>query len=314
MNDVRQFVASLPYKGQLLLVAAVWVVLFHFLGNSSFGYADTASLFSWVVAIYEANPDDSLGYLIPPLIAVLLFLRRDELIPLEKRPWPPALILLSLAVALHLFGYLIQQVRVSLLAFGLGIYALTGLFWGPKWLKATFFPFALLIFTVPLTAYTDSLTFHLRLLSTQLATGFCNTVLNLNLIREGNVVFHTLPNGAKGFEFEVAPACSGIRSLTVVFLLTLVYGYMQFNSLWRRLSLVVAAIPLAVLSNVIRLIIVFTVGEAWGGDVGKRIETNLGFVTFVVALGGVMLLGRFLKEPSAPRPEPLPPEPAPVNP
>jgi exosortase len=314
MNDVRQFIESLPYKAQLLVVAAVWLVLFHFLGNSSFGYADTPSLFAWLVANYEANPDDSLGYLIPPLIAVLLFMRRDELIPLEKRPWPPALILLSLAVVLHLFGYLIQQARVSLLAFGLGIYALTGLFWGPKWLKATFFPFALLIFTVPLTAYTDSLTFHLRLLSTQLATGFCNTVLNLNLIREGTMVFHALPNGTKGFEFEVAPACSGIRSLTVVFLLTLVYGYMQFNSLWRRLSLVVAAIPLAVLANVVRLIIVFTVGEAWGGDAGKRIETNLGFVTFIVALGGVMLLGRFLKEPSAPRPESLPPEPAPVNP
>jgi len=296
MNDVRQMIASLPYKVQVLLVGVVWVLLFHFLGNSTFGYAATPSLFSWVYANYEANPDDSLGYLIPPLILALLFMRRDELIPLEKRPWTPALVLLAAAVVVHMAGYLVQQARLSLLGFGLGVYALTGLFWGPKWLRATAFPFALLIFTVPLTAYTDPLTFPLRLLSTQVATAFCSGILNLDLIREGTTVFHALPGGGKGFEFEVAAACSGIRSMTVVFLLTLVFGYLQFNTWWRRIALVVAALPLAILANVIRLIVVFTVGEAWGGEAGKRIETNLGFITFLVALGGVMLLGRFLRE------------------
>lgn len=303
--------SSLPYKAHFLVAGLAWVLLFQFLGNSTFGYAATPSLFAWVVAVYENNPDDALGYLVPPLILALLYLRRDELIPLEKRAWPPALMLLAAAVVLHVTGYLVQQARLSLIAFGLGLYALTGLFWGPKWLKAVFFPFALLIFTVPLTAYSDSLTFPLRLFSTQLATGFCNTILNLNLIREGTMVFHALPGGGKGFEFEVAPACSGIRSLTVVFLLTLVYGYLQFNSWWRRLALMVAAIPLAVLANVIRLTIVFTVGEAWGGVAGKRIETNLGFVTFLVALGGVLLLGRWLRETPVPVQSPSSAPPAP---
>ncbi len=94
----------------------------------------------------------------------------------------------------------------------------------------------------------------------------------------------------------MAAACSGIRSLTVVFLLTLVYGYLQFDTWWRRGLLVFAALPLALIANIIRLIIVFTVGEAWGGEAGKRIETNLGFVTFLVALGGIVLLSRWLRE------------------
>jgi len=297
MSEARQFLASLPSKPQFFLVAIAWIVLFQFLGNSSFGYASTPSLFSWLVAVYESNPDDSLGYMIPPLIVALLYAKRDHLVPLEKAPWGPALLLLALAVLLHVVGYLIQQVRVSLLAFGLGLWALTGLFWGLRWMRATAFPFGLMVFAVPLTAYTDSMTFHLRLLSTSLAAGFCKAVLNLSLIREGTVVFHALPGGVRGFEFEVAPACSGIRSLTVVFLLTLVFGYLRFDSPWRRMALVVAAIPLAVIANVVRLVTVFTVGEAWGGAAGKRIETNLGFVTFAVALGGMLLLARFIKEP-----------------
>lgn len=296
MSEARQFVASLPSKPQFLLVAIAWVALFQFLGNSSFGYASTPSLFSWLVAVYESNPDDSLGYMIPPLIVALLYSKREQLVPLEKSPWGPALILLFLALLLHVVGYLVQQVRVSLLAFALGIWALTGLFWGLRWMRATAFPFGLMFFAVPLTAYTDSMTFHLRLLSTSLAAGFCKVVLNLSLIRDGTVVYHALPGGVRGFEFEVAPACSGIRSLTVVLLLTLVFGYLRFDSPWRRLALVVAAVPLAVIANVVRLVTVFTVGEAWGGAAGKRIETNLGFVTFVVALGGMLLLARFIKE------------------
>jgi exosortase/archaeosortase family protein len=82
----------------------------------------------------------------------------------------------------------------------------------------------------------------------------------------------------------------------VVLLLTLVFGYLRFESPWRRLALVVAAIPLAVIANVVRLVTVFTVGEAWGGAAGKRIETDLGFVTFGVAFGGMLLLARFIKE------------------
>jgi len=297
MSEIRQFLSSLPSKPHFVLLVAAWVALFQFLGNSSFGYASTPSLFSWLVAVYESNPDDSLGYMIPPLILALLYSKRDRLVPLEKASWGPALILLCLAIAIHVVGYLVQQVRMSLVAFGLGIWALTGLFWGPRWMRATAFPFGLMVFAVPLTAYTDSMTFHLRLLSTSLAAGFCKGVLNLSLIREGTVVFHALPGGVRGFEFEVAPACSGIRSLTVVLLLTLVFGYLRFESSWRRMALVLAAVPLAVLANVVRLVTVFTVGEAWGGAAGKRIETNLGFITFVVALGGVLLLARWLKEP-----------------
>jgi exosortase len=297
MAEFRQLLNSLPSKPQFLLVAIAWIVLFQFLGNSSLGYASTPSMFSWLVAVYESNPDDSLGYMIPPLIVALLYAKRDDLVPLEKAPWVPALILLILALLLHVVGYLVQQVRVSLLAFGLGLWAVTGLFWGVRWMRATAFPFALMVFAVPLTAYTDSMTFHLRLLSTSLAAGFCKEVLNLSLIRDGTVVFHALPGGVRGFEFEVAPACSGIRSLTVVLLLTLVFGYLRFDTLWRRIALVVAAIPLAVIANVVRLVTVFTVGEAWGGAAGKRIETNLGFVTFAVAFGGMLLLARFIKEP-----------------
>lgn len=309
MSELRQFLGTLPHKGVLGALLLAWVALFHLLGNSSFGYIDTPSMFVWLGALYDANPDDALGYVVLPLIAALIYRQRDEFMPLAKQPWAPALGLLVLAVLLHFVGFLIQQARVSLVGFCLGLYGLTGLFWGREWMRKSAYPFALLVFAVPITAYTDGLTFHLRLLVTKIAAGFCTGVLHLSLIREGTTVFHLLPDGSKGFEFDVAPACSGIRSLTVVFLLSAVFGYLWLNAWWRRGILLVAALPLALLGNVMRLITVFVVGEARGSEAGLAIETKLGFVTFLVALGGVVLLARWLDDqPKAPVENPANPE------
>ena len=40
--------ASLPDKLLLFTLCVVWVVFFHLLGNSTFGYTDTPSLFAWL--------------------------------------------------------------------------------------------------------------------------------------------------------------------------------------------------------------------------------------------------------------------------
>lgn len=296
MSELRQFLGTLPHKGIFGVLLLAWVTLFHLLGNSSFGYIDTPSIFVWLGALYEANPDDALGYVVLPLIAALIYRQRDAFMPLTKQPWAPALGFLVLAVVLHFVGFLVQQARLSLVGFCLGLYGLTGLLWGREWMRKSAYPFALLVFAVPITAYTDGLTFHLRLLVTKIAAGFCTGVLHLSLIREGTTVFHLLPDGSKGFEFDVAPACSGIRSLTVVFLLSAVFGYLWLNAAWRRGILLIAALPLALLGNLMRLITVFVVGEARGSEAGLAIETKLGFVTFLVALGGVVLLARWLDD------------------
>ncbi len=298
----------------LAALLTAWTALFHFQGNSSFGYIDTRSLFVWLNALYGANSDDALGWVVVPLIALLIWTRRDEFARVPKQPSLLPLGLFTLAAIFHLAGSLLQQARLSVVGFGLGLYALTGLVWGTAWLRAAAFPFSLLAFCIPLTAYTDGLTLPLRLIATRLSTDFCNGILGLHLIREGTLVFDTLPSGQKGFEFDVAPACSGIRSLTVVLLLTLTFGYLQLDRWWRRGVLLLSAIPLAVLGNVARLVTVFAVGSRYGQEAGARIETNLGFVTLLVALGGVMLISRWLSDPiteaAPPAPEPLRVKPA----
>jgi exosortase/archaeosortase family protein len=157
---------------------------------------------------------------------------------------------------------------------------------------------------VPISVFLDTLTHGLRLLSTLMSTTFCEWVLNMKLERAGTIVLQKASAVTQGFRFDVAPACSGIRSATVVLLLTVTFAFLNFRSPWRRLFLILLSPLFAVLANVIRLIVVFAVAEAAGQAAGEAVETKFGFATFLIALGCVFLVARWLREPSST--EPLP--------
>ncbi len=65
----KEFAAVWPRitnKPFFFALLAAWLLLFHFIGNSSFGYYKTPSLLRWMFNTYnEANSDDSHGLLIP---------------------------------------------------------------------------------------------------------------------------------------------------------------------------------------------------------------------------------------------------------
>ncbi|HTI72180.1 MAG TPA: exosortase/archaeosortase family protein [Candidatus Limnocylindria bacterium] len=297
-RDLRQLWDSLPNKGLFAFTALAWTALFHWLGNSTLGYVPSNSMFVWTWALWQhgsdADNDDQMGMVVPFLVLGLLFYRRFELNSFTKKSWPPALALLALAVVLHVFGYLIQQTRVALVAYFLGLYALMGIFWGWTWLRQVAFPYILFAFCIPFSAYLEPMTFKLRLLSASLSVGIAQSLFHLPIERIGTMVFHPATATEAAFQFDVAAACSGIRSAAVVLLLTITFSFLFFNTWWRRLVIIASSPFLAVLGNVVRLVLTFVVADHSGQAAGKAIETKAGFVTFLVAVGGVVLLGKLL--------------------
>ena len=283
----------LPEKFFFFGLLAAWLGLFHFLGNSTLGYLRTPSLLLWMKGAYDTPVnDDGHGNLIPFVVLGLFWWRREELLAVSKRLWPPALALLVAAVLLHVAGYVVQQPRVSVVALFAGIYALMGLAWGPAWLRASFFPFVLFVFCVPVGSLAEGITFPLRMVVAQATAGFSNGVLGIEVVREGSQLF----SPSRSFNYDVAPACSGIRSLISLLALTTVYGFVSFRAAWKRGLLVLVAVPLAVFGNVVRVVAVIVVADAFGQNAGAFVEERLGFVTFAVALGCVLGLGWGLRE------------------
>jgi len=291
---------SLPSRWWFLVLLGAWLALFHFLGNSTFGYLKDPSLLSWMHFVFTTSPDDDFCLYIPLLVAGLLVWKRAELIDTPKRFWWPGLVLVAAALVLHVAGYAVQQARVSIVALVVGLYGLSGLFWGPAWLRNTFFPMFLLLFLVPISSVSDGVTLPLRLLATKLSVGFAHIILGIEVYENGAQIL-----GPGGIPlYEVAPACSGIRSLMSMLVLMLIYGWLTFQTWWRRLVILASAVPVAIVGNVLRLIIVIIVGEAFGESQAVAVEQNLGFVTFALGIGCMLLLGHWLREPENTTPTP----------
>ena len=240
---------QLPNKGLFVGLLLGWLVLFRFLGSSTFGYIDTPSLFGWMYNAYMAPlNDDGHGLLIPFVVLALFWWKRKALLSHPLSSWWPGLSLLALALALHILGYVAQQARLSIVALFVGIYGLMGLAWGPQWLRVSFFPYFLFAFCLPLGSFTEPVSFPLRLLVTKIVAGISQGLLGLEVVRNGT----KLSNPTGNYEYEVAAACSGIRSLIATVAIALIYGFTCFPKWWKRLLLIASAVPLAVIGNVFR--------------------------------------------------------------
>ena len=287
----------LPNKGFFFGLLAAWLALFHFWGNSVFGYYPSPSLLRWMYNSYNAqgvSGDDADGNIIPFLVIGLFWLKRRELLALPLKIWPPALVILGLGLVLHIIGYVIQEPRLSIVALFTGIYGLMGLAWGSAWLRNSFFPYFLFIFSVPMSTISEPITLPLRLLVSTLVEWIAHGVLGIGVLRMGTQLFDPLGT----YQYDVAAACSGIRSLTAIFLFATVWGFVVFRSPGKRLFMMALAMPFAIVGNLLRMLLIIIAavmgGQEWGNYVHE--STLISLVPYLPAFLGLLFVGRWLEE------------------
>jgi exosortase len=284
----------LPNKVFFFILLATWLALFQFLGNSILGYVHTHSLFSWVYDTTNVGEgDDAYCNYVPFLVVGLFWWKRHELLDSRAQIWGPGLGILICAMVLHILGFAIQLPQLSIVAFFAGIYGLMGLAWGKEWLRKSLFPFFLVAFAMPVGAHITFITFPLRLLVTWLVEVISH-FFGIGVIRSGTQLID--PSGA--FQYDVAAACSGIRSLAANFLLATIYAFFTFRSPWKRLFIISLAVPFAILGNLLRLLMVIFAaemgGQKWGDYVHDNFFTSL--MPYAPAFIGLLLIGSWLEK------------------
>ncbi|MGO8837798.1 MAG: exosortase/archaeosortase family protein [Limisphaerales bacterium] len=287
----------LPNKAVFFLLLAAWLALFQFLGNSILGYIHTPSLFLWMQEAYRSHSDlsndDAHGKFIPFLVVGLFWWKRKELLASSPGLWWPGLLILAVAAVLHVMGYVIQQPPLSIVALFTGIYGLMGLAWGRDWLRKSAFPFFLFVFSVPMAALTQFITFPLRQLVTWLVAMTAHWILGIDVVRMGTQLID--PSGA--YQYDVAAACSGIRSLIAIFLLSTCYSFIMFHTAKTRILMILSAVPFAILGNYLRLLLIIIAaelgGQEWGGYVHESSIFSL--VPYLPAFIGVFWFGNWMQ-------------------
>ena len=298
VEEFESYWRQIPEKGLFLGLLAGWCLLFEFLGISSFNFETTRpSLFLWMYNAWNAPAmDASHGNLIAPVVALLLWVKRKELAASLAGPWWPALTLLGLALLLHILGFLAQQPRVSLVALFLGLYALVGLAWGWKAMRASFFPLFLFAFCMPLGTFVENLTMPLRIFTVKLTAWLCGVLLDVPVTAHGTALY----DASGKINFDVAAACSGIRSFVALLAVSTVFAFLTYRSIWKRAGMILLTVPLVVFCNLIRLLAIVLATQAFDQQAGHFIHEWFGFVTYLLAIGCMLAAGHWLRDEPSP--------------
>lgn len=220
-----------------------------------------------------------------PLLGSLAFYLAEQ--KAEPNKWGLALV--GFALLIYWIAIKSAQQHAVVISFVIMLFGLPLYLWGKEACKPLIFPVAFLFLMVPLN-FLDRITVPLANFVTVCAAFICNTV-GVEVAYKGTSIW-----SAKGaFQFEIAEACSGIRSLVALGMVTAIYAYLTEKSQWKRWAIFCASLPLAVLGNMARVTTIMLVAQAFGQEAaGGLYHDYSSFIFFPVALLGMVVFAAML--------------------
>jgi exosortase len=156
---------------------------------------------------------------------------------------------------------------------------------GRQAFRALFFPICFLAFLVPPpVVFTDMLTSPLKMLVATASASLLKLAGYL-VSRNGATILMS------DYSIIVGDPCSGMRSLISLMSVGALYAYLQPTSKLKKLALFFATIPISIMANIVRLmllcLITYHLGEAAAEGFLHKFS---GFLLFVVALASLVVL------------------------
>jgi exosortase len=246
-------------------------------------YAPTVAFLweRWTMSVWH----NAHGALVPPIVAYLIYreLKGFKGSPVRGSAW--GFVLLLPALFLHAID---AGMHTQLLAAGSILVALPGLsllLIGMERTKAIAFPLVFLAAALPIPlGMTEQVHMALRVIATA-ASAWAVPLLGIPVFAEGTTLHLAVG------PLHVSDACSGFSTLYAAGAVALLTAYS--SGTWQRRALVLlAAAPLAIAANILRvvLLVVLVVWEgAWVLD--SFIHPLSGMMTFALALPIIFWLG-----------------------
>lgn len=252
---------------------------------------------------YEWWTDEnySHGLLIPIIIAYIIWVERDRLASAMTRGsvvWGGAIVvfaMMSLWVGTAGAELYVQRLSLLMMLAGIVIY-----FWGIRLLRLLLVPLGLLFLAIPIPAILfNKIAFPLQLFASKCAV-WAMRLFDIPVLRQGNVI-ELMPRGAReSKKLEVVEACSGIRSLMTLVTLAVVFAYftrprgdddrggflkrVKTFGFWRAVILVGSAVPIAILTNALRVSGTGILAHYYGTEVADGFFHSFsGWVIYIVA-------------------------------
>jgi exosortase A len=241
-----------------------------------------------MVSIWIRSETFQHAFLVLPISIWLVWRRRTALAALPVRPTPWLLIPVAAVNFFWLLGSLGQVAAASQFALVTLVILCVPAMFGWAVTRLLVFPLFFLCFSVPFGEFAVPVLQEWTADMTVLAL----RLTGIPVYREG--MQFVIPSGT----WSVVAACSGIRYLIACFMVGVLYAYLNFRSLKRRLLFTLAALLVPVLANWIRAYTIVMIGHLTGSPMILGVEhTTYGWVLFgVVVMLLFVLAGRWAEE------------------
>ncbi len=252
------------------------------------------------VAVWYGSRAYNHGFLILPIVAYLIFERRDRLAGVVPVPYPLALLALPATGILWLIAKIAGVAEGQQLMLVVAVQAILLAVLGKRVYRTLRFPFLFLFFLVPTG---DFLIPYLQ----EFTARFVVAALRLSgvpVFSDGFLI--AIPN----ISFYVAEACAGLRFLIAMIMLGFLFADFAYRSPARRAAFVGLCVIVPIIANGLRAYGIILIAYLTNGQIAVEVDHILyGWLFFTIVMAGLVWLGwRFRDEgPVRPRPaeEPL---------
>lgn len=260
-------------KIKISVLLSIWALLF-------------IPIYPEMVRDWLGHSDNTHGFIVPVMAGYFVWQRKDQLqsATIGNSWWAGGVLILSLVVYLLSYaGGLAFPSRVAL------VLSLLGLVWcclGTQMIKFLAFPILFLLFMIPVPDSLSSfVSLPLQLVATRISANIID-ICSIPVYREGNMLFFL------GTQLEVAEACSGIRSILALTMIACAFASMVKINCLKKTLMVVAAIPIAMVANILRISGTGILAHYFGGKVARGfLHEFSGMLIFV--FGFAVFLGFF---------------------
>ena len=236
----------------------------------------------WLVQTWTADEFYNHGFLIPLISGYLVYRKWHRLgsLPRTGHGWGVALIVAS--VCLHLVATYLDVNFVSTFAL-IGVLAgLVWWLWGWQVFDEVAFPFGFLVFMVPLgKLLIDQVAQPMQVVGAKLAGGAAQ-FLGMPVAIDGITL------STPEYTFEVAIACSGLKSAIAMLALGALLAFLVKGAWWQRIIIFASALPVAILANAVRIWLTLIMGRSLGEKAAEGFfHTFSGALVFLLAFLGL---------------------------
>ena len=240
----------------------------------------------WLADSWLTNPNYSHGILVPFIAAYFIWRARAAF--RTRTPDNRGLALLGAALLLHLASIPLRIYPLSIVALVVALMSMVVLLYGLPALRASGYAYAVLLLMIPLPLI-DQVSPGLEAFTARIAAGSVS-LLGTQAVTMGSQI--QLPTVA----FEVGAACSGLRSLASLVTLAVVFSGIAEGPTWGKGLILLAAAPLAIGANLLRVASILQFAQVFGVDAGLAYYHDYSSpVLFLLAFSLLILFGRAVR-------------------